>query len=698
MLELIGLLLPLFAPAPALALEGRVETREGVPVEHAWVATGDGAHETMTDARGRFRLPPLVPPLVLVVHHPRFDPLTTTFDRLPTSPLVLQLAGKQTVFEEIVVSAERGGERVGPVSVAVSNLRPAAEAAPPATLGEALERVPGVSESGQGGIFQVYSIRGVARQRVLTLFAGAPIVGERRAGVSASFLDPLLMGAVEVVRGPSSTYYGSGALGGVVQVFPRTFDSPWAAAGWDGAGDERYLVAGWGNQAWSLGLAHRRADDAEAPDGTRLNSHFAQSSASLSRRWAWGERTVELTLVPSWGEDIGKASTDFPEQVTTYPRERHLLGTLRLQGAEGWSFTLFAHPNDLTTRDVAPGLLAVVDNQSLDLGASGQGEWSLGRSLTVQAGFDYFARRGVTAEERRMPEGEPVETLTTLDDAALDDLAAFATARWAWGKATLLGGGRLSWERQQNGGGPGRDDRDDSAWNGFLGAVVPVAEGVELTANLGSGLRFPTLSERFFTGTTGRGGVVGNPDLEPERSLSADVGVRLFGSRAYLAAFAFHTAIDDYIERLEIAPDLLTYANLQSGTIEGFEVEGFWIPAAAWQLTWSGHWMEGEDDGGGALADVPAARVELGGRWRGGAWELGSRWQYRLDKDDPGSGEKAIPAAHLVSLTASYRLSEQLAVSLHAANLLDELYFSSADRKVSPSPRRSFGVGLRWSP
>jgi len=43
----------------------------------------------------------------------------------------------------------------------------------------------------------------------------ARIVAERRAGATASFIDPLLLGVVNVVRGPYSSYYGSGALGGV---------------------------------------------------------------------------------------------------------------------------------------------------------------------------------------------------------------------------------------------------------------------------------------------------------------------------------------------------------------------------------------------------------------------------------------------------------------------------------------------------
>ena len=56
--------------------------------------------------------------------------------------------------------------------------------------------------------------------------------------------------AVDVLRGPSSTYYGSGALGGVVQVFPREFESLRLTLGYDSYGDENYQVLGWGAGDW----------------------------------------------------------------------------------------------------------------------------------------------------------------------------------------------------------------------------------------------------------------------------------------------------------------------------------------------------------------------------------------------------------------------------------------------------------------
>lgn len=688
------------AEAVDARIQGVVTTKDGVPVEHAAVVSADGTDHALTDSRGRFVLEGSSPPATLMVEHPRFhrQRVQVSDGDGDASGVEVRLVPKQEIFEEIVVSAERGGERIGPVSMAADTVEPVDDPEAPATLTEALERVPGVSEAGQGGLFQVYSIRGVSRQRVRTLFAGAPIVGERRAGVSASFLDPLLMDGVEVVRGPSSTYYGSGALGGVVQVFPRRFEGSWAQAGWESAGNGRHLVAGWGDERWSVGLAHRAADDESAADGTPLNSHFSQTSASLARSWDLeGDRRLSLSVVPSYGEDIGKVNIDFPEAVTTYPRERHLLTSLRLEGAEGWSLDVFAHPNDLITLDREPDLTAEVFNEAVDLGATAQGEWTLGKDWTLQVGGDYFARRGVSATETRFdPEtGEPTARFRTLEDARLDELGTFVASRWGLGRATVSAGGRLTWQRQEN---AGRPSRDDTAGSAFLGLVAPVGSGWEITANAGTGLRFPSLSERFFTGTTGRGRVIGNPDLDPERSLNVDAGIRRYGNQTFLGVYLFRNAIDDYIERIETGDGVRSFVNLTSGTIEGLEVEGFWEISPSLRLSLAAHRMEGDSEAGEPLADVPSDRIELAATWRAGSWRVQGAWEHRGEKDEPGPGEQEIPAADLVRIGITVPWTESLAVTLGGKNLLDETYFNSADDRLPPAPGRTGELALRWTP
>jgi len=50
-----------------------------------------------------------------------------------------------------------------------------------------------------------------------------------------------------------------------------------------------------------------------------------------------------------------------------------------------------------------------------------------------------------------------------------------------------------------------------------------LGERLELRGSISSGLRFPSLGEQFFSGTTGAGAILGNPDLVPERSLNVEI-------------------------------------------------------------------------------------------------------------------------------------------------------------------------------
>lgn len=682
------------AAAAQAAIEGLVVTASGTPIEHARIEVAGDSMVTFTDPRGRFRFEEAEPPLELQVSHPRFQTRTITAAATAEQPLEIPLTPKQEVFEEIAVSANRGEENFSPVSVATSVVEPDEIAAPPSTLTEMVAALPAVAENGQGGIFQTYSIRGVSRQRVLTLVAGMRIVSERRAGVSASFLDPRLLGSVDVLRGPSSTYWGSGALGGVVQLFPRRFESLSVEAGYASQGDETYQLLGWGNGDWSLGIARRDASEAETPAGEPLFSGFTQTSGAIERSWSTGGMSYQVQVLGSVGEDIGKANTDFPDRTTLYPEEEHLLARFAARSDGDWRLEVWAHPNTLETRVEEAATVSLVENEAFDFGVNWQKQLRIAGTSSTRVGLDYFARRGVTAlETDRDGVSGDVRRQETLRDGEEDEAGLYGALEWNWGPAVILAGGRLAWQRQRNADQP---STDDSAVSGFAGLVVPLGSGFELASNVGSGLRFPSLSERFFSGVTGRGEVIGNAELEPERSLNLDVGLRWYGDNLFVSGYVFRNEIDDYIERIRVGPDLLTFVNLTSGTIEGVELEGLYRFDRRWSLSFGGHLLEGRDDADQSLADVPADRLFVGAIWRRRPWSANVRWEERSEKDDPGSGERPIPAASLVSASLDYAFANGLSLTLSGRNLLDEEYFNSADDKVAPAPGRSIGLALRW--
>lgn len=682
------------------AIEGRVTNPNGTPVWRARVELAGTRVVVFTDTNGRFVVTDAAYPCRLLISHARFEDAEHELTAEPAQALAIILEPKPVLLEEVVVAGTRDGDEYTPATIAASEVRPDDQPAPPSTLTELLKEVPAVAENGQGGVFQVYSVRGVSRERVLTLISGMRVTGERRAGVSASFIDPLLLGSADVLRGPSSTLYGSGAFGGVIQVSPREFSGWSVHTGFESDGGENVQALGWGDRGWSIGLARREAQNSETPDGSEINSHFTQYSATLAKRWDLGSRQVEVMVVPALARDIGKGNIDFPSKVTTYPEEKHLLTRLSMISEGSWRADAFVHPNEFHTRNTTQdGDRTDVINEAFDLGFSLRRPLRVAPRLTGSLGLDYFGRRGVDSRESSNT-GDP--GLHTLDGGQQDEAALYGSLGWKWGAATLQGGSRATWQRQENGGQPEsqsggpRSPVHGAAWNGFAGALVPMDTNLLLSGEIGTGYRFPNLSERFFTGTTPRGGVIGNPDLDPERSLNVDLGVRWQPERHMLGGHIFRNRVENYIERIEIEPDVLTYENLVSGTITGIEIESFYAPGGDWRLSGSGHLIQGRSKEDVPLDDIPAGRVELGlrrtlNRWR---WDL--RWQYRDAKDDPGPGEKAISAAQILSASARCEIYPGLSLSLSGSNLLDDEYFNSADEKMPLSPRRSVGIGIAW--
>jgi iron complex outermembrane receptor protein len=697
--------LTLFAVLPAGAeISGRVVTVAGNPVEQATVVLEGAPRPAHTDARGGFSFPDAEPPAELSVAHPLYRPAVVTVDG--DGPVEVTLELKQELYETIVVTAARTAELgTAPSTLAASRIDPLDLPTAPPTLTEALRTLPSVMENGQGGLFQVFSIRGISRQRVLTLVSGMQVTSERRAGVATSFFDPLLIGEVEVVRGPASTWYGSGALGGVVEIFPRDYDTTAVDAGFASEGSERYVTVGQGLRTggvdWSVALSHRSADATETPDGLRLPSQFSRNSGSLLATWGGAERPLwQLTVLPSVTTGIGKPNSLYPQAVTEYPREEHLLTKLSLTLPNGSRGFVWLHPGSLDTRDREAGTSALVENETFDFGARATHEAALSNELSARFGGDWFARRGVDAlETQRDAAGDVTSVARSLDGAELDEVAGYGSLEWAGPGFTLTGGGRYTWQRQSNG---DRPSRDDDAWSAFVGASVPLPAGFQVTGNVGTGLRFPSLSERFFTGTTGRGEIVANEDLDPERSLAADLGLAWFGDRLFLRGHVYRTEIDDYIDRIRLPNGARTFVNLLEGTIEGVEIEGSWSPARGWTLSATAHSIDAEDQEGGALADIPADRVRVsltadaGARLFDGRLGFQVAAEQRQAVDEPGSGEMPIPSAFLLEASAGWQLTEDLRLTLRGTNLTDELYFASADDVAVPERRRGFGLSVAW--
>lgn len=606
--------------------------------------------------------------------------------------------GPVAVIESISVATtrHRQGETLVSEYVGIDELATAT-----GSISEALALQPSVSLNGQPGLFQTLNIRGLARQRVQSFLNGMRLTSERRGGVSASFLDPLLLGGVEIIQGPASTYYGSGALAGALQLLLREDASPWLSTGFASDGNERNLAAGAGNANYSAGIALRQRDDGKTVKGDTKFDRFDQLSAYYQRQFNLDDYSVDWQLIGSKAKDIGKDNSQFPlQRMVLYPEENHLFSQVKLSGTGDWAARLSLHYQDLLTREtlesravnqVNQSRVSEVANRSMDIGFTLEDKWQAGQ-LSGQYGFDYFGRRGVNARQDDFILSRLLGSTQSLDDGKENESALFATANRDFNFASVHLGGRWTYFTQ----GDSKSEKiSQSRGSYFLTVRKPLGDW-NLSLSYGTTSRFASLTERLFIGTTGRGEVVGNLRLLPEDSSELDIGIDYQSERLAFELHRFAMDIDDFIERITFDESTLSYRNLLSGDLSGWQYRVALFLSNPWQLALSGQRVTGSSDSENTLIDIPAARHQVDLSYSAPIWSLNMSLRRRLDKKDFGATERVLQAANIGALSFRIDLSDRWQMQAGIENLFDETYFSSADALSTLAIGREFTLGFHF--
>jgi len=139
-------------------------------------------------------------------------------------------------MEEIVITASPLGESRFEVLQGTAVLAgPAYDRALAASIGDMLDRLPGVAQTGFGQGASRPIIRGQGGDRVRVLLGGIGTIDASTASPDhAPAVDMATARQVEVVRGPATLLYGSNAVGGVVNVLDGRIPTALPRGGVDG--------------------------------------------------------------------------------------------------------------------------------------------------------------------------------------------------------------------------------------------------------------------------------------------------------------------------------------------------------------------------------------------------------------------------------------------------------------------------------
>jgi iron complex outermembrane receptor protein len=601
-----------------------------------------------------------------------------------------EAADLQTVAP--IVSTARGTAADVPSALATEYVSWQDSVSAPVDFQDLITRVAGVGATGQNGLFETFSIRGSGGSGILVLVGGMPITAQRRAGVPVAFVEPSLLGEINVTRGPATVHFGPGALGGAISIEPRWFDHATASVGYAGSGNESSVMAGYGNQSFSIAAARHRAGDSEAANGTPLNTSFDRLSASLQYRAELGDFAFDALLLPSQTDDIGKSNSRFPARDTTYPEDDHVIGRLRLQHANGFSASVYGHDQSLLTYNQRPGrpdTFAFIE--SLDYGTTVQQTLERG-DISYNLGVEYLGRRDVNGFDA-------VDSLSnrsfSLRDASEDAWSLFGLVDWRITPELALefGARHTSIDQTQTGA-----EASDSDQAYTLGAAWTPTERSRWTLSLASGYRFATLEERYFTGITAVGEIVGDPNLSTEQSRGIDLGYAWQSGTLDGVIHVWQTRIDDLIQLFEIAEDVNGYTNIGSAKLHGAEGSVGWSATSNLSLRASATLVRSKDElSGDPLYGSPPLSASLEARYEFTDVTLGAFYTHRWAMDRPGFEEVERDAVDILDLDLHWRIDDRWNLQLYLRNALDEDYFATADELSTFGQERSLGFNLVWN-
>ncbi len=413
-------------------------------------------------------------------------------------------------------------------------------------------------------------------------------------GVQYEFMPPLAaIERIEVVRGPMSSLYGSEAMGGVVNVITKKVPERWSAA---------------------------------LDSSVTLQTDDDYGNARQSQFWIGGPIKDEVLGLQVYGsyDDQSEGSTYFPSADGANARNNRSLGLkLAARPADNQDLVLDVVSQRLTTeatpgRSILPSLAWNKDQfRRTSYGLTHTGRWRLGESKislyredSVQ---ENWPKTGEYVDNRRlvntaldasfsMPfashtlrfggqylhsrlngiqnEAKFANYPTNTDVVSLTNYALFIEDDYyVTDDFTVTGGVRMD-----------HDERFGKRWSPRLYGVYHLTDALTLKGGVATGFKAPTIrqSNPGYCMSTGgnsgfRGPLCGNPDLEPETSVTQELGLiydwapgsnvsaTLFNTNFKNKVASYDTGMQDPLNP-GTANHLYVYDNIDKVQIYGLEL------------------------------------------------------------------------------------------------------------------------------
>lgn len=622
------------------------------------------------------------------------------------------------------------------------------------TLGETVNAIPGVHSSWFGPGVGRPIVRGLEGGRIGVLSANLPVIdASTSAADHAVAVEPLLAERVEVLKGPATLLYGSGAAGGLVQILDgRIAEQP--HEGLQGTaelrGDRAFelragavkLGLGARNFVFRIDGFERQTEDYRIPRGALDQAHHSDQRKGLDDT----HQALRVENSATHVRGLGAGLTWFGEGAEFgVAIGQHL----SRYGVPGHGH----HGHEHSLRHVRSAKNGDDHGHEVEIDLAStraESRIALERPLAFLEGVDFrLAGTRYRHQELEAHEDE-IEIGTRFRISGFDGrlelkhlpLGAFrGVFGWQFGDRQLKALGEeaflpphrqaqwglfvlerlsadpfdlefgLRYEQQQVRDLSRGERIRHRPFSFSLGARHALSKEWHLQGILARQQRAPQPEELLAEGphTATRAYEIGDPGLELETGRHAELGLHWHGTGIELGASLYHTDFDRFVylaDTGEFEDGLPVRRWTQADArFTGFELEGALDlhqgDSGQWRLVAMADAVRGRLKQGGWLPRIAPARQALGMEWSSGGWSAGVRATRYARQTRLAAGEEETAGFTLLHADLVWRFGQdgRYRLALAGRNLGDRSarLHTSYLKDEAPLPGRNLLVSLRVS-
>ncbi len=591
------------------------------------------------------------------------------------------------VADPIVVTATRMPMRYNKLisDVTVVDEEQIRDYSPAQPISDVLANTPGVTVRSSGGLgtATTVQIRGATNAQTILLIDGLRLNSATTGAPPWAYIPMPQIGRMEVVRGPTSSSYGSDAIGGVVQLFTRKGEGP----------TKFYADAGYGTyNTTSQNIGVEGSQDGFSYSVYGSNTHSVSFPTFVQGYSA--SATSGYNPTPASYTNTS-ASGNFA--YTVFPGQEIGVKALWGNGQNGFTNSKTQMATNLSSLNVfsAYSKNRIVDDWSslIRIGSSQDNtrSWYANNSQSV---FNTTQKQAQWQNDFRLPIGNAMLAYEFLNQAVVSTTNYNQTSR---NINTVQGGWNADIGNHLMQVNLRNDDNSQfgNATTTSLGYGYFILPTVRGTASWGTGFQAPTFNQLYYPGSgtpNSAYSYTGNPNLNPTRSENTEAGLR-YNDGVHSAGVIYY--YNNITNLVNYNSNYSSYVNVGRSVIQGVTTSydgrllGLNIMGSVdYQNPLNadtGTWLAYHPQGFGSLT-VEKAVTD---------WKLGAQMQAQgSQQTSPGSRSNATLGGYtLFNLYGNVKIYKDVSLFARLNNIFDKQYQTIQNYET---PGSNVFVGLRF--